>query len=190
MYSANKQSQAAKDASKAQQEGSEAGIASQERMFDRSLELQQPYREAGYNALSGIQGLMTPEGRAQSLSSYYSSPEFSAMRQQQEEQTMRNAAMTGGVRSGGNQVALASIAPQLGQSFLSNLYNQYTGVANMGMGAASQGASSANYLGSSMNRAYQDMGEARGQNSLAQANITSNTMGTLGGMAFDYFGKG
>lgn len=190
VYGANKQSQSAEDAARAQQEGGEAGIASEERMFNRSLELQQPYREAGYGALAGLQNLMSPEGRAQSLSSYYSSPEFAAMEQQQEGQAMRNAQMTGGVRGGANQAALASIAPQLGQNFLNNQYNQYTGLANMGMGAASQGASSANYLGQSMNRTQQGVGEARAQNYLAQGNIASNTAGTLGGLFGDYMKSG
>ena len=108
-----------------------------------------------------------------------------ASSKQQEQQTMRNAAMTGGMRSGNNQVALASIAPQLGQSFLNNQYNQYTGLANLGMGAASQGASSANYLGSSLNQTQQNIGEARGQNYLAQGKIGSNLAGELGGI----FGK-
>ena len=103
---------------------------------------------------------------------------------------MRNAAMTGGVRSGNNQVALTSIAPQLGQNYLSNQYNQLTGLANMGMGASSQGAQSANYLGSSMNQAQQNIGQAQAQNYLAQGNIASNTIGTLGGIASQYYGQG
>ena len=58
-------------ASKAQVGSAQAGIEAEERMFDKSLALQEPYREAGYNALSGLEGLTTPEGRAQSLQQYY-----------------------------------------------------------------------------------------------------------------------
>ena len=184
------QSDSAEDASNAQQASSQAGIDSQERMFDKSIALQQPYMDAGYGALTGLQGLTTPEGRAQALQGYYGGQEFAEQQKQQESQAMRNAAMTGGVRSGNNQVALASIAPQLGQNYLSNQYNQLTGLANMGMGASSQGAQSANYLGSSMNQAQQNIGQAQAQNYLAQGNIASNTIGTLGGIASQYYGQG
>tara|TARA_R110000850_G_scaffold100316_4_gene207515 strand:+ start:2147 stop:2758 length:612 start_codon:yes stop_codon:yes gene_type:complete len=184
------QSDSAEDASNAQQASSQAGIDSQERMFDKSIALQQPYMDAGYGALTGLQGLTTTEGRAQALQGYYGGQEFAEQQKQQESQAMRNAAMTGGVRSGNNQVALASIAPQLGQNYLSNQYNQLTGLANMGMGASSQGAQSANYLGSSMNQAQQNIGQAQAQNYLAQGNIASNTIGTLGGIASQYYGQG
>lgn len=184
------QSDAAEDAAKSQSDSAAAGIAAEERMFNRSLDLQQPYRDAGYGALSGLQGLTTAQGRADALQGYYGSDEFTALQGQQESQAMRNAAMTGGVRSGNNQVALASIAPQLGQNFLSNQYNQLTGLANMGMGAASQGAQSANNLGSSMNATQQNIGQAQAANYLAQGNISANTVGTLGGIAGSYFGSG
>lgn len=184
------QSDSAKDASNAQQASSQAGMDSQERMFDKSIALQQPYMDAGYGALTGLQGLTTPEGRAQALQGYYGGQEFAEQQKQQESQAMKNAAMTGGVRSGNNQVALASIAPQLGQNYLSNQYNQLTGLANMGMGASSQGAQSANYLGSAMNQSQQSIGQTQAQNYLAQGNIASNTIGTLGGIASQYYGQG
>ena len=187
LIGANMQSNSTEDASRAQQQSAQAGLASEERMFDKSLELQQPYRDAGYNALSGLQGLSTSEGRAQALQGYYGGEEFAAQQQQQESQAMRNAAMTGGVRSGNNQVALASIAPQLGQNYLNNQFNQLTGLANMGMGASSQGAQGAMNLGGSMNQSQQNIGQAQAQNYLAQGNIASNTIGTLGGLAADYY---
>ena len=180
-------SKASKKAAKTQQAGTESGIESQERMFDRSLELQQPYREAGYGALEGLQGLTDQDYRADKLQSYYSGPEYAQMAQQAEGQQMRNAAVTGGVRGGANQAALASIAPQLGQQYLSGLNQQYTGLANMGMGAASQGAGQAMQLGGNISNLQQQSAQAGAQNQLAQANIWGNTLGTVGGMASNYF---
>ena len=75
-------SNAAGDAASQQQAGAQAGIASEERMFDKSLELQQPYREAGYGALEGLQQLTDPSGRAQLLSDYYAGPEYQAFDQE------------------------------------------------------------------------------------------------------------
>lgn len=179
-------SNASKDAAKQQQQAAQSGIDSEERMFNKSLELQEPYREAGYDALGGLQSLTDPNQRAGLLDEYYKSPEYAQMSGQVEEQQLRNAAATGGVRGGANQSAMGTIAPQLGQQYLSGLNQQYTGLANLGMGAASQGASGAMQSGSNISALQQQAGQAGAQNSLAQANIWGNTAGTLGGLAYDY----
>jgi len=80
-------------ASEHQQAGAMAGIESQERMFDKSLELQEPYREAGYGALEGLQGLTEQDYRAEKLQGYYDGPEYQALSGQVEEQQLRNAAV-------------------------------------------------------------------------------------------------
>ncbi len=183
-------SSASKDASRQQQAGTLAGIQSQEKMFNRSLELQQPYREAGYGALGGLQQLADPAGRAELLDQYYQGPEYAAMSGQVEEQQLRNAAATGGLRGGGNQAAMASIAPQLGQQFLSGQNQRYTGLANMGMGASSQGAGQAMQLGGNISALQQQAARAGANNSINQANIWGNVASDFGAMGFDYFNKG
>jgi hypothetical protein len=167
-----------------------AGIESQEKMFDKSLELQQPYREAGYGALEGLQGLVDPTQRAETLQGYYGGEEYKALSGQVEEQQLRNAAATGGIRGGANQAALATIAPKLGQQYLSGLNQQYTGLANMGMGAASQGSSQAMQLGGNVSALQQQAGQARAANSLAQGNIWGNVIQDVGALGYDYFGRG
>jgi hypothetical protein len=183
-------SKGAKDAAKQQQRGVQQGIASEERMFEKSLALQEPYREAGYDALGGLQQLVDPAGRTELLNQYYQGPEYAALSGQVEEQQLRNAAATGGLRGGGNQAALATIAPQLGQQYLSGLNQQYTGLANMGMGAASQGSGQAMQLGGNISALQQQAAQAGASNSLAQANIWGNMASDLGGMANNYFNKG
>lgn len=183
-------SKASGDAASSQEGATMAGIESQEMMFDKSLELQAPYREAGYGALEGLQGLTDPSQRATMLEDYYVGPEYQQMSAQVEEQQLRNAAVTGGVRGGANQVALASIAPQLGQQYLSGLEQQYTGIANMGMGAASQGAVGAMNTGQNISVLQQQAGQAQAQNKLAQANIWGNVATDLGGLAYNYANTG
>jgi len=173
-------------AQNSQERASQAGIASQERMFDKQLSLQEPYREAGYQALGGLQDLTSPEGRASMLSDYYGGAEFQGLRGQEEEQQLRNAAATGGIRGGVNQAGLASITPRLGQQYLSNQYNQLTGLANMGQGAASQGVQGAQNLGFQTSQLLQQQGEAQAQGALAQANIWGNALGTVAGSYKDY----
>jgi hypothetical protein len=183
-------SNAASNAADQQTKATLAGIESEERMFDKSLELQEPYREAGYGALEGLQGLTDQEQRASMLSDYYAGPEYQALSGQVEEQQLRNAAATGGVRGGANQQALASIAPQLGQQYLSGLNQQYTGLANMGMGAASQGSSQAMQSGGNISALQQQAGQAAASNSLAQGNIWGNVASDFAGLATDYFNRG
>lgn len=173
-----------------QRDATMAGIESEEKMFNKSLALQEPYREAGYGALEGLQGLVDPAQRAETLQGYYSGQEYQDLSGRVEEQQLRNAAATGGVRGGANQQALASIAPQLGQQYLSGLNQQYTGLANMGMGAASQGASQAMQSGGNISALQQQAGQASAANSLAQGNIWGNVAGDLGSIGYDYFGKG
>ena len=180
----------AKSAAKGQQRGVSEGIDSQERMFDKSLRLQQPYREAGYGALGGLQQLTDPAGRAELLEGYYSGPEYQQQSAQVEEQQLRNAAATGGIRGGANQAALATIAPQLGQQYLSGLNQQYTGLANLGVGAASQGSSQAMQLGGNISALQQQAAQAGAANSLAQANIWGNVAQDVGSLGYDYFNKG
>lgn len=182
--SAFMQSEASKKASAIQQASAQAGIQSQEAMFDKSLEIQEPYREAGYGALEELQGLSDPRQRSRMLQDYYSGDEYGALSAQVEEQQLRNAAATGGLRGGQNQAALASIAPQLGQQYLSGLQNQYTGLANMGMGAASQGAQGAQTFGAQQSALQQQSGQAAAQNALTQGGIWGNTAQGLGGLMF------
>ena len=177
-------SEASKDASKAQQQAAQAGIESQEQMFNQSLELQKPYRDAGYNAIGGLQGMMDPTKRGQMLSDYYAGDEFKAMQGQAEEQQMRNAAATGGIRGGQNQAAMASISPMLGQQYMQSMQNQYTGLANMGMGSASQGAQGAMQFGQNQSALQQQAGQAQAQNSLAQGNIWGGLMENAGGIGY------
>lgn len=182
-------SKGSKSAAESQRAGAAAGQESQERMFERSLELQEPYREAGYQAIEGLQGLTSPEARAQTLQDYYAGPEYLAASQQIEEQQLRNAAATGGLRGGANQAALATIAPQLGQQFLAGQEQRFTGLANLGMGAASQGAAGAQQLGGNVSLLQQQAAQAQAANQLAQANIFGNTAGTIAGLGADYFNK-
>jgi hypothetical protein len=181
-------SDASEDASKAQTESASEGMAAEERMFERSLELQEPYREAGYESLGGLQELTTPEGRASGLRDFYASQEYGAMQGQAEQSMARKYNAMGGLRGGSSYQALESIAPQLGQDHLAGRYDRLTGLANMGMGAASQGASGATQLGGSINAGLREVGEAQAYGKLGQAKAYSEGFGTLAGLAGDYFG--
>lgn len=182
-------SKASRDAARGQRSAEMEAIASQERMFDRQLELMEPYRQAGYGAVEGLQALTDPTQRGQMLMEYYQSPEFAQMADMSATEQARLSAVTGGLRSGSTYQNLEAIRPQLGQSYLTNQYNQLTGLANLGIGAASQGAQGAQALGNQQALAQRNMGQAYAQNQLSQANIFGDTAGQLGGLFMNYFNK-
>ena len=180
-------SEASSDASEQQQEAAQAGIESQEDMFNQSLEINRPYREAGYEAVEGLQGLSDPNQRGAMLDDYYNSGEYQALEAQQTEQTLRNAAATGGIRGGNTQAGLANISPQLGQNFLRGQENRLTGLGNWGIGASSQGAQGAQQFGAQQSALLQQMGQAQAQNTLTQGGIQSgfidDSIGSLAGLS-------
>lgn len=183
-------SKSARDAAKGQRSAEMAALSAEERMFDKQLKLMAPYRDAGYSAIEGLQALTDPSQRGQMLTDYYKTPEYQAMQNQAETNTARLGSVTSGLRSGSTYKNLESIAPQLGQNYLTNQFNQLSGIANLGMGAASQGVQGAANLGSQQALAQRNMGQAYAQNQLAQANIFGDTAGQLGGLFMNYFNQG
>jgi len=185
MNSANK-------AAKAQRKSEQEALAFQREMYDQQRKDFQPYMQAGQQAIGGLQNLTSADGRAQMLNDYYNSDEFGAMQSAANTNTARNAAVTGGLRSGSNYLALEGIAPQLGQSYLNNMYNQQTGLANLGMGAASQGANAAFNYGNQAASAQRNMGEIYAQNQMAQGQAIGSIFNELGGVAggLNLFGLG
>ena len=179
-------SKASGKATQAQVTSTQAGIASQERQFQQALDLQEPFREAGYQAVEGIQDLTTQEGRQQALQGYFDSPEYQTLQGQASEVALRGQSAIGNLRGGSSYAALESIAPQLGQNYLEGQENRLFGLANLGIGAASQGASGAQNLGINTANLLQSQGTAQAQNALAQGRIQSQALGTLGGLAYNF----
>ena len=160
-----------RSAAKRQQRAEEQSVALQREMFNTQRADFKPYMDAGVRAIGGLEALTSPEGRAQALSDYYNSDEFRTMQGIANTNAARNAAVTGGLRSGSSYQALESVAPQLGQSFLTNMYNQQTGLANLGAGAASQGAQAAYNFGNQAGMASRNMGMIGAQNAMAQGQM-------------------
>lgn len=185
---------AGRSALASQQEMQQQGMDVERQMQERSIGLMQPYMDAGYGALNGLQALNDPAQRAQMLGDYYNSTEYSQMAGQAEASTLRGQSAQGGLRGGSTYSQLENIAPQLGQSYLSNQYNQLTGLANMGMGSSSQGASSYSNLGSSLSSTYANMGANQANQMIAAQNsqnqMINSGIGMLGQAGMAYFGGG
>lgn len=154
IYSAKKGAQAAGKASDAQTQASEAGIAEQQRQFDKMVELLSPYSKAGEGSLSAQQNILGLNGagaQQAAISGIEQSPYFQATAQQGENAILQNASATGGLRGGNTQGALAQFRPALLNQLVQQQYQNLGGITSLGQNSAAQqgnaGMQSANNIG-------------------------------------------
>lgn len=193
LYSSNQAEIAGREAQKQQEEMQQEALDTEYQMFQESLALQEPYREAGYEALTGLQALTDPAMRSQQLADYYQSPEYQQMARQSEQSTLRNQSAIGRLKGGSSYAELEKIAPTLGQNYLTNQYNQLTGLANLGMGAASQGSAGYQALGANQAQILGDIGQGRAQQTISGQQAMNQGLQSaaniLGSTAGYYYGK-
>lgn len=153
-------SSSSKRAAQAQQQSDAAAIAEQRRQFDLTRQDQQPWMQAGQNALAQLQD----------PNAFQQSPGFNFMRQQGMQGIERSAAARGGAASGNALKALAQFNTGLAQQDYGNWWNRQAGVAGIGQQATNAlgqfGQNSANNISSLM----QNSGEARASGIMGQAN--------------------
>lgn len=123
-------------------------------IYQDQKQTNQPFLNAGLTGLSGLASIAgQPINRNQLLSDYYNSHEYQMMGDQARYQALQGAEATGGLGSTATGNVLSSIAPQLGQNYLSmmtdqqnNMYGQLLGLTNVGLSAAgANNAASGNY---------------------------------------------
>jgi hypothetical protein len=211
----------AKQAANAQVQGADKATQAQLQMFNKQLELMQPYSQAGQSALPGLAGLVGQQQQSfQGMgpfsfdySGYMRGPEYAAMQAQAEDAALRNQSAVGGLRSGGSQVALASIAPQLAQQGRQNALNEYNvnqanrvneyslnqaalmdqynrqmGLAGLGLGSAQQSASAAGQFGQQAGNNAMTAGNALANKYNQYGQNTQGMLGDLSSIGVKMFG--
>lgn len=171
-YSANK---AAKTQAKAAQEG----IDAQERMFERQVELQQPWREAGVNALARLQQLAPYQqfGEAQ----FRADPGYAFRLSEGMKALERSRAAGGNLLSGGTIRAGQRYAQDLASQEYGNAFNRYQAeraatlqpyqsLAGIGQTAANTLTGAAGQLGQGQAAGYGQMGSALASGYMGTAN--------------------
>lgn len=188
-YQAKKQAQAIENSS-------DKATAAQLEMFNKQLELMKPYNTAGQSALTGLTQAANQQATPFSFdySGYFNSPEYAALSQQAQQQTLAGQSATGGLRSGGSQVALSAIAPQLAQQARGNAMNEYSlnqasqmdqynrlmGLAGLGLGSAQQSASAAGQFGQQAGYNAMATGQANANKYGNYANIGKGLISDIG----------
>lgn len=170
--------------------GSDAGAKAQAKAMQQGVDLQRDQWQTNMKNLSWatplaeqyvkqLQGLSTVEGQNAALNGYYGSDQFKGMADQLRYQALNSAEATGGLGSTATTNSLATIAPQLGQNWLSGQMNNYQNLANIGLGALTGQANAGQTYANNMSQLYQQQANA----AAANANRPSGLQSALGGAA-------
>ena len=148
---ARTQAGAAERGMELQSEAQRQAIEEQRRQFDRMSEILAPYvalgpsgveglapfRQAGATAFERQQallGLRGPEAEAAELAAIQRRPGFTEQQRLGEEAILRRGAVTGGLRGGNVQRALAQFSPALLAREVESQYGRLGGLAGAGLG--------------------------------------------------------
>jgi hypothetical protein len=187
-----KQSDAAKDAAKAQTKATRATIAAQERALERQIGLQEPFRETGVNALAdyGTASQYTPFGMAQ----FQADPGYQFRMSEGLKALERSAASRGLLQSGGTLKDITRFGQDLASQEYTNAFQRYLTERQarlqpleyrIGLGQAAASGQAANVGTSAANvgQLTQALGNIQAQRAVTQGNIMAGTLGNLSGLA-------
>lgn len=191
---------AASKAAKAQTQAADQSAALQREMFNKQVELQAPFREAGLtaqNKLLGYLGLSGAPGDAGygkyagdfTMQDFTTDPGYAFRLAEGNKALDRTAAARGGLLSGGAMKAAQRYGQDMGSQEYMNAFNRYqTNRANQLnplqslMGAGQTGANTlttaAGTLGTNLAENALGAGNARASGYVGQANALTNALGT------------
>jgi hypothetical protein len=208
------QSNAAKQAAKAQAGAAQAGISEEQRQFDAIQELFKPYVEAGSEAMTGLKpyaeagapalaqqqallGLSGPEAQKAALDAIKGGSMFSELTAQGENALLQNASATGGLRGGNTQAALAQFRPAMLNELINQQYSRLGGltqlgqtttqnIAQLGQASAANQAAAGLKTGADIAGLLGQAGAAQAGVSLAQGKAWGDVFNTGGALAYQY----
>lgn len=162
---------------KAQANATQQGINLQREMWQKNMQNLAPFTPLAKQYVQQLQGLSTLGGQNAALNDYYKSDQYQGLADQARYQALNAAEATGGLGSTATGNQLASIAPQLGQNWLSGQMNNYQNLANIGLGALTGQANAGQSYANNASQLYQQQANA----AAANANQPSGTQKFLGG---------
>lgn len=180
-------------AAKTQAAAAQAGIDEQRRQFDALRVAQQPFVNAGVNALgqqSALTGLNGADAQQAAIAALQGSPGFTSALQQGENSILQNASATGGLRGGNVQAALGQFSPALLASFINDQYTRLGGLTSLGQSAAAGVGNAGIATGNNVAQLLQQQGAARAGGQLAQGNVARTAFGDLLGIGSAFAGAG
>ena len=196
----------AKSAANAQTQAAQEANAAQERMFQKQIELQEPFRQGGLTAqnqlmqLLGIGGDQNAPGYG-SMAQPFGTQQFQqapgyAFRQSEGMKALeRSAAARGGLLSGGTLKGIQRFGQDLASQEYQNAFNRYQiersarlnplqSLMGSGQSATNVLTGAAGQMGQNEATNLYNAGAARASGYVGSANALSNALGGIGQMAF------
>lgn len=152
---------AAKSAAKTQAASADRATELQREMFNKQLELQQPWQEAGVNALAKMQ---------KGVVSDYMDPSYQFRLGEGMKALDRQAAARGGLISGGALKAAQRYGQDYASQEFGNAYNRLAGLAGIGQTATSNMGNAAGNFGVNAGQNYMGAANARASGYVGAAN--------------------
>jgi hypothetical protein len=195
----------AKSAAKTQEQAAKDANAAQERMFQKQIELQEPFRQGGLTAqqeimqLLGIGGDKNAAGYG-SLGKAFGEADFQkdpgyAFRQAEGMKALeRSAAARGNLLSGSTLKGVQRFGQDLASQEYQNAFNRYQteraaklnplqSLMGSGQSAANTLTGAAGQMGQNEASNIYNAGQARASGYIGQANALSGALGQIGGIA-------
>lgn len=116
-------SEASGDAADAQLQGSRESTAAQERMFNKQVELQEPWRKAGEQALNKL--IPLTDYTKFGMDQFQADPGYAFRLSEGQKALDRSAAARGGLISGGALKAATRYGQDMGSQEYTNAFNRY-----------------------------------------------------------------
>lgn len=178
-YSANK-------AASAQERAAREGAAAQERMFNRQVELQEPFRQAGVNALPEL--VAASRYTPFSMDQFQQDPGYAFRLSEGLKALDRSAAARGGLLSGNQLRGVTQFGQDLASQEYTNAFNRYQAeraarlnplqsLAGMGQTNAATMANQAGQYGNIMAQNAAQMGNIRASSYMGGANALTGGIG-------------
>jgi len=190
------QQQAAETAAEASRDTTQASIEAQERMFNKQVALQEPFRETGLAAQNRLADLLGISGRTDqpgygygmqpfTMAQYQADPGYAFRLKQGLDAMERTAAARGGLLSGNQMRGAMQYGQDLASQEYQNAFNRFqTERSNIlnplqslgGVGQTSTNAltSAAGNLGAGMANAYGNLGSALSANAIGAGNARAS----------------
>jgi len=179
-------SSASSRAAKAQENAARDSAAAQERMFNRQVELQEPFRQAGVNALPELVAASryTPFGMEQ----FQADPGYGFRLREGLKALDQSAAARGGLLSGNQLRGVTQFGQDLASQEYTNAFNRYQAeraarlnplqsLTGMGLTTAANVAGQAGTYGQNMAQNAATMGNIRASGYMNQANALTGALG-------------
>lgn len=179
-------SAASSSASRAQAQTQREGTAAQERMFNRQVQLQEPFRQAGVNALPELVAASRYEPFT--MEKFQADPGYAFRLKEGLRALESSAAARGGLLSGNQMRGVTQFGQELGSQEFTNAFNRYQAeraarlnplqsLTGMGQTTAQNLAGQAGQFGQAQAANAAAMGNIRASGYINTANALTNALG-------------